>query len=198
MQVRNIRFKKEIDNERKEIIMANYYTSDLHIGHGNCLNFDNRPFRDLVEMEEELIRRWNQKVRQEDTVYILGDIGYKVTIGHMNHFLSQLNGRKILIQGNHDYGLLHQQEPLVGFSEIHHLYQLRDQGYLVVLCHYPMLVWNQSHRGSIHLYGHVHECIMAQQRHPFLGCIPNAYNVGCMNWNYEPVCLQEILKTKID
>lgn len=53
--------------------MANYYISDLHIGHENILRFDNRPFADLNEMHNAIVTRWNSVVTGNDTVYILGD-----------------------------------------------------------------------------------------------------------------------------
>lgn len=174
--------------------MAIFYTSDLHLGHKNCLAFDPRPFASVEEMQQELILRWNKKVHSEDTVYILGDIAYGPTSQEVTTFLSCLNGKKVLIQGNHDHKYLTGVNPVVGFEEVHQLYQLKDGAYSVTLCHYPMTVWNNSHRGSIHLYGHVHSEQAASERHPALSLVANAYNVGCMNWNYEPVTLKEILE----
>ena len=51
--------------------MANFYISDLHIGHENILRFDNRPFADVSEMNNKLIENWNARVHSNDTVYIL-------------------------------------------------------------------------------------------------------------------------------
>lgn len=48
--------------------MANFYISDLHIGHENILRFDNRPFADVNEMNNKLIENWNARVRSDDTV----------------------------------------------------------------------------------------------------------------------------------
>lgn len=50
--------------------MANFYISDLHIGHENILRFDNRPFADVNEMNNKLIENWNARVRSDDTVYM--------------------------------------------------------------------------------------------------------------------------------
>ncbi len=54
-----------------------YYTSDLDFGHRNVLKFDSRPFADIDEMDRVLIENWNNRVRSDDTVYILGDFCYK-------------------------------------------------------------------------------------------------------------------------
>ena len=51
----------------------NYYISDLHLMHKNCIGFDERPFADLEEMHETILANWNRKVTNSDTVYILGD-----------------------------------------------------------------------------------------------------------------------------
>ena len=49
-----------------------FFTSDLHFGHENAIRFDNRPFKTVEEMDEELIRRWNAKVGKGDLVYVFG------------------------------------------------------------------------------------------------------------------------------
>ena len=51
----------------------NFYISDLHLGHGNVIRFDGRPFGDVAEMEQALISNWNSRVGRDDTVYVLGD-----------------------------------------------------------------------------------------------------------------------------
>ena len=79
----------------------NYYIADLHFGHTNVIRFDNRPFKDMKEMEEELIRRWNDRVTAVDTVYILGDFCWRPSNAWIP-LVQRLNGRKVLIRGNHD------------------------------------------------------------------------------------------------
>lgn len=54
--------------------MSVFFTSDLHIGHENVLRFDSRPFQSVEEMDSEIIRRWNDKVKPGDLVYVLGDM----------------------------------------------------------------------------------------------------------------------------
>ena len=54
--------------------MKEFFVSDLHIGHENCLRFDNRPFKDLAEQNEKMVEIWNKRVKPEDHVWMLGDI----------------------------------------------------------------------------------------------------------------------------
>ena len=50
-----------------------YYIADMHFGHTNVLRFDNRPFSDTAQMDDTLIQNWNERVADDDTIYILGD-----------------------------------------------------------------------------------------------------------------------------
>lgn len=72
-----------------------YFISDLHIGDANILVYEHRPFKNLEEMETTFITNWNNKVKKEDTVYLLGDIGDINVLG-------KLNGNIIIVAGNHD------------------------------------------------------------------------------------------------
>ena len=53
-----------------------FVTSDLHFGHKNIIKYENRPFKDVEEMDQKLIENWNNKVGKDDTVYILGDFSW--------------------------------------------------------------------------------------------------------------------------
>ncbi len=78
--------------------MTTFFTSDLHFNHGNIIKFCQRPFASVGEMNEALIARFNETVGPSDTVYILGDL----VMGRDLNCAARLNGRKILLMGNHD------------------------------------------------------------------------------------------------
>lgn len=80
-----------------------FFTSDLHLGHENCIRLCNRPFSSIEEMDETLIENWNHKVTGKDTVYILGDLIYR-SQKPPEEYLRRLRGKKHLILGNHDRG----------------------------------------------------------------------------------------------
>lgn len=139
--------------------MKTFITSDLHFGHKRIFQFCPRTrghFRDLDHMHAEMIAAWNNAVTAEDTVYILGDVAFLPAVEAVS-ILGQLNGYKILIEGNHDHKLLKNQHFRSCFTEIHKYHQIIHNGMTVVMFHYPIhYEWNQAHRGSIHCYGHVH------------------------------------------
>lgn len=166
-----------------------YYISDLHIGHKSAIRFDERPFADMDEMEREIIRRWNEKVTSEDDVYILGDVFYRYK-GRPADFLRKLRGRLHLITGNHDYGLLKDEEALSFFADVDKLRMIKDNDRSVVLCHYPLITWNMKHFGSYHVYGHVHRNIGEETL--FMMKQERAFNAGCMINGYVPCTLEEL------
>lgn len=167
-----------------------YYISDVHFGHKNVLAFENRPFNTAEEMDEEYIRRWNNKVKKGDEIYILGDLSFykgKDT----NEILKRLNGMKFLIRGNHDHLFLDDKELDQSlFRWVKDTAMIKDGDYRIVLFHYPIQVWNGQHHGSLHFYGHVHS--NTGTMHPMKYEIPNSYNVG-IDMIQEPMTTEEIL-----
>ena len=90
----------------------NYFTSDLHLGHRNIIRLCNRPFATIEEMDETLIRNWNAKVTNGDTVYILGDLLFR-NEKPAEEYLKQLKGKKHPIIVNEGRGPLICDEDLV-------------------------------------------------------------------------------------
>jgi len=77
-----------------------FFTSDLHFSHTNVINYCNRPYADIVEMNLAIIAQWNSQVTPEDTVYFLGD--FSLNAKYVEQYLPLLNGSIHLITGNHD------------------------------------------------------------------------------------------------
>lgn len=80
-----------------------FFTSDLHLFHQNSIEFDKRPFENIEHMHRVLINNYNACVPKDGICYFLGDIGMATT-KDLKTIISQLNGTKILLMGNHDKG----------------------------------------------------------------------------------------------
>ena len=137
-----------------------FFTSDTHFSHKNILSFGIRPFSTLEEMEEVLINNWNRKVRPGDIVYHLGDFFLGKDPEKACQILDRLNGQKFLIKGNHDYPkvLSGYEHKFVKVEKMHKV-KIKDPDAphgrrLIVLCHYPLVTWDQAHYGAWSFHGH--------------------------------------------
>ena len=175
----------------------NYYISDLHFSHKNVLHFDNRPFADTEVMESVMIQNWNQRVTAEDTVYVLGDAFWRNEEQSLK-IMSQLNGHKRLVKGNHDrvHGKLR-----ACWESVDDYLEVNDGEHLVILSHYPIPFYKNQHYGAVMLYGHVHnskewEIVEKWQEELWSEGIPSKLiNVDCMMpyMDYTPRTLSELL-----
>lgn len=185
----------------------NYFISDLHFGHKNCLNFDNRPFNTIEEHDEYIIENWNKTVKRNDDVYILGDISWYNTEKTVEIF-KQLKGRLHLIKGNHDKDKLRPpvRELFCEICDYKELYLGKKEA--IVLSHFPIPCFRNHLRGWYHLYGHVHNGeeyqLMKSVADNMKILYPDNpyyfYNVGCMipYMSYIPRTLEEIMRANND
>lgn len=134
--------------------MNTFLISDTHFGHSNILTFKKecgaplRAFSNIEEHDEYLIARWNSVVSKNDKIYHLGDVGHKNWTG-LSNVLSRLNGRKVLIKGNHD-----------GFKPSQYLQHFTDiKGSHVldkfILTHIPIHP-ESLYRWRANIHGHLH------------------------------------------
>lgn len=172
-----------------------YYISDTHFGHENVIEFDNRPFANLEEMENTIINNWNRKVKDDDEVYFLGDLCFRSKMSPVN-YLRRLKGKKYLILGNHDMAtIMKNDQAKAMFESISQILVVEDGGEQIVLCHFCMASWWHKEKGVLHFYGHIHnskEDILRTMIN-----LGNAYNVGCMINNYEPCTKEEIIENNM-
>lgn len=158
----------------------NFVTADWHYDHENIIKYCNRPFKDKFEMNNTLVRQFNQQVTPEDHTYFVGDF----TLGSVRkarEVVDQLHGRKTFLLGNHDPS---------GFTQTMSL-TIYFGGLNIAMTHFPELrILSTLHNPiSFNLTGHVHEV----WKYKWMGnmlCI----NVGVDVWDFKPVSLQEILK----
>lgn len=156
--------------------MATWFTADLHFGHGNIIDYCERPFADVDGMNRALVYNWNETVGDDDTVWVVGDFAMG-TIAETLPIAAELAGHKILLAGNHDRCWAGNGRRAAGWTE-----RYLEAGFAqvvqgtaridvgdrsVLLCHFP-------YRGDSHdndrfvderpddeglwlLHGHVHE-----------------------------------------
>lgn len=188
----------------------NRYISDLHFGHANIIKLDNRPFASVEGMEARLIENWNSAVQNGDTTYILGDFCWGKE-PEWKRLLPQLKGNKVLIRGNHDLQSM-SAELRNMFQDVKDYKEIRDNGRLIIMCHYPILLYKNSFRPDAYmLCGHVHTTIeneFLEQWRAEMWAHHNSHgksaavgyghiaNVGCMMpyMDYTPRTLDELIE----
>lgn len=164
-----------------------FFTADTHFYHQNILACCRRPFDTVEEMNGELIRRWNERVRPGDSVYHLGDFSLKTNRGTVEGLLARLNGNKVLIVGNHDdsrtrgaYGWISVIRAGLQPTVIPIPVESGDY-YEILVSHHPQESWPV---GMVHFHGH---------RHGGGIPLPGRWDVGVDCWDYRPVTLEEVL-----
>ena len=163
-QENNLGSSKEIAPEDTKI----WVTSDTHFCHRRILIYEaeNRPFKNLNEMNEALIQRWNEKVGEKDLVLHLGDFSF----GNKNRIkdiVTRLNGRIWLLMGNHDREQHYNWQELGFERNIRYPFLLDDK---FIFSHEPLEVIPE---GKVNIYGHVHgsKCFNTIDQNRLCACV---------------------------
>ena len=159
-----------------------YFTSDMHFGHANIIEFTKtRKFNSVEDMNEELIRRWNSVVHKEDLVYHVGDFAFRSN-NSARQWEERLNGTIVHIEGNHDHN--NGVKTLIVKCIMH------AGGNSIYVEHRPPHKPEEIPYGvSFVICGHVHD----KYKHKWVGSIP-VINVGTDVWGLQPVSIESILK----
>lgn len=168
--------------------MTTWFTSDHHFSHDNIRRHCGRPFSTLHEMNSTLVERWNSRVRDGDTVYHLGDFGWNPSTAEV--ILRRLNGRIILIKGNHDKRI---KNLFSRFSEVHEYREIKildssGATQRIILCHYPIESWNARYHESWHLHGHIHSTPTDLKGIQ----LANRLDVGVDRHDFYPISYEEV------
>ena len=169
-----------------------FFTADTHFYHENIIKYCNRQFDSLDDMNGELIKRWNRKIGRNETVYIIGDFmlpwmfkSEEKAFYRLVWLCGTLNGRKVLILGNHDY--YKPREYLeAGIESVHTSLELNLDGLgRTVLVHDPCVATCELFKATW-LVGHVHTVFkyIPERR---------VFNVGVDQHDYAPVSLPDIV-----
>lgn len=153
-----------------------WFTSDTHFHHKNIVSGTTeweqgnrlqrtRLFDTLEAHDEALVKGINYHVKKEDTLYHLGDWSFG-GFEQIEKFRSQLNvDNIILIYGNHDHHLENNRQNIRRlFKECTYYKEITIDNQRIVLSHFAHRVWNKSHHGAFHLYGHSHGTLPDQGR----------------------------------
>lgn len=173
--------------------MTIYFTADLHLSHANVIKYDNRPFKDIEEMDTTITNNWNEIVNDDDTVYVLGDVLWKASYENIIEKIGKLKGHKHLILGNHDKKTPHIKSDV--WETVKDYLEIKIDNIFVIMSHYPIIDWDGMLRGSVHLYGHVHNSMdlndILKVRFPDIDKF-RSMNVGIMKTNYYPISWEKI------
>jgi calcineurin-like phosphoesterase family protein len=159
-----------------------WFTADQHFGHTNIIKFCGRPFIDADHMAKNLVDNHNSLVKPGEHVYHLGDVTFQL---EAEWYMGQLNGIHHLILGNHDHRNFHKGTRPGVYASIQQKKEINWNTYSFFLSHYSHRVWNKSHFGAIHLYGHSH------------GTIPDfgrSMDVGVDTNDFYPYSADQIVK----
>jgi calcineurin-like phosphoesterase family protein len=182
-----------------------FIISDPHFNHGKIINYEQRPFDNAKHMNETIVTNWNNEVTDRDRVFVLGDVMFSRNSSEILEMLNKLNGKIIIILGNHD-------KPLTDLAK--HGKVVFNQGKIriirerildtkvcitegmpyekVVMSHYPIFSWNGKYHGRKHFYGHVHT---GDEWKDFMKLnFKNAYNVSVELLGYTPRTFRDAIE----
>jgi len=165
-----------------------FFTADEHYNHANMIKYLQRPFRNPEEMNKVMIANHNAIVMGGDTTIHAGDFFFRQKGSSLRpeDIIPRLNGQHIFLRGNHDRWLKGKNAPdmwthrfwlesLDGVADVHKK--------RVVVCHYKMAIWQDSHYNSWHLFGHSHG-----RSKP----VGKSLDVGVDNCSFKPTSIKQI------
>lgn len=179
-----------------------FFSSDFHYAHKNITGpkvsqwgSGYRNFESTEEMNQELIKNINTKVKHDDILFFLGDWTFG-GFENIKKFRDQIHCRTIhFIIGNHDHHIEMNKDGIRGiFTTVNHYLEVDIEGIKFILFHFPIASWHHMMKDKhIHLFGHCHS--------KFERMVGKMMDVGVDNNElFEPYSMEEILKimSKID
>jgi calcineurin-like phosphoesterase family protein len=173
---------------------ATFLVSDTHFGHAGVCKFlcedgihKIRPWTDPDEMNEDMIRMWNETVRPNDKVYHLGDV---VINRRYLPILDRLNGDKVLIKGNHDIFKL--EDYAKYFRDIRSCHKMGEY----ILTHIPLHPDSLARWCGGNFHGHLHTSRVMEYRKSIKMTVidPRYFNVSVEQIGFKPILFEEAVK----
>lgn len=166
---------------KNDFEMKIFAIGDLHLDHTNIIKYCNRPFSSVEKMNKVIVRTWNKTVKQNDTVYFLGDMSFGKGSRKTDYWLEKLNGNILFIKGNHD-----RSKKIKFFQSL--ILNYKGQKFLFI--HNPEDVPRQWQGWVIH--GHHHNNDI--ENFPFINGKQKTINVGVEVLNYKPLDLDYLFE----
>ena len=179
-----------------------FFTSDTHFWHNKICEYMNRPFKNVMKMNDAFVNNWNNVVGKDDIVFHLGDFSFG-EIDQIREIRNKLNGKIYLILGNHD------RERYMKYKEEYDNMFVRCSREMFVtigqqkiyMNHYPFLCYSgcRKMKPVWQLFGHVHSNCYKEDTGDIsrlASCFSTQYDVGVDLNNYTPITF-EALRSKI-
>jgi calcineurin-like phosphoesterase family protein len=164
------------------INMTIYVTSDHHFNHENIIEYTNRPFSNVEEMNDYMKERWNRVVSEEDPVMHIGDVAFSKEGSRPKELLSELNGNPSLIIGNHDDSINSDNFPYLCMESS----VIQHHGYRFWCTHRPDNIPDMWTEWVIH--GHIHN------DGEFIDYDNNTINISVEKTDYTPIPIPILVK----
>jgi calcineurin-like phosphoesterase family protein len=130
-----------------------FFIADLHFDHANIIKYTNRPFKTVEEMNETLLQRYNEVVKDDSIVFFLGDMAFGRGSRKPRWWLEQLRGSITYIKGSHDHGI----SP-TNLENCYPIFVLdTGEGKNVLLTHEPHQGPSSYHNWEWQIHGHTHD-----------------------------------------
>ena len=170
-----------------------FLTSDTHFGHAGVCRFTDsntgekmRPWTDPDEMDEEMVKRWNETVKPTDKVYHLGDVVINRKALKIMH---RLNGDKVLIRGNHD--IFKDDDYREHFRELRAYHVMNG----MILSHIPLHPESLG-RFGVNIHGHTHSNRVMTwhptKQHPVVD--PRYHCVCVEQTDFRPILFEDVIQ----
>ena len=153
-----------------------YFIADEHHFHKNIIKYCNRPFENVKEMHEILIKNHNEVVTKNDVTIHAGDFSFGSKERTYKKIISRLNGKHIFLKGDHDKWL---------GNTGNWCWQKRIDKIPVFVCHYAMRVWWLSHYNSWQVFGHSHGKLD-------MDGLGKQWDIGVDNNDFKPVSFEQL------
>lgn len=165
--------------------MTPYVLSDTHFGHENIIEYCDRPFDSVTEMNQALVQNWNETVTADDEVVFLGDLTIAGTAEAFLQWIDRLNGEIVFVVGDHDHEVMRTLDAVTICEHFH----VEHDGHSFYCIHDPEDAPRNWQQWLLH--GHHHN--NWPDKYPFINPQGGLINVSVELINYEPLSFDRLV-----